>query len=123
MPIRSLVTSAIEGPRGSSSFTQAQSFRGLEQGQRIIPPSEELAEEQTRQVDGEFLGLVKGFLGDVNHLQARSGDALKAFVAGEITDLHQVMVASQEASIAIDLMIEIRNRVVQSFQEIMRIQV
>ncbi|MEE2754693.1 MAG: flagellar hook-basal body complex protein FliE, partial [Candidatus Latescibacterota bacterium] len=51
------------------------------------------------------------------------GDALKAFVGGEITDLHQVMIAGQEAGIALDLMIEIRNRVMESFQEIMRIQV
>jgi flagellar hook-basal body complex protein FliE len=67
--------------------------------------------------------LLQDFLGDVNHLQSRSGDALKAFVGGEITDLHQVMVAGQEAEIALDLMIEIRNRVMESFQEIMRIQV
>ena len=135
MPIRSILTSAAQSPAGSSSFTQqARSFRALEQGSRTLAgdgpgaseetaPSALRAAEQSAQVPGEFLGLVKGFLGDVNHMQARSSDALKAFVAGDITDLHQVMVASQEAGIAMDLLIEVRNRVVESFQEIMRIQV
>tara|TARA_Y100000588_G_scaffold358307_1_gene416331 strand:+ start:10236 stop:10604 length:369 start_codon:yes stop_codon:yes gene_type:complete len=122
VPIRSLVNATTQGPTGSSSLTQ-RSFRQLEQGGRSLGPTEARAAEQNRQVDGEFYGLVKDFLGDVNALQSRSGDALEAFVAGEITDLHQVMVASQEAGIAMDLLIEVRNRVVESFQEIMRIQV
>ena len=89
----------------------------------MLGSTEAKATEQSGQVEGEFYGLVKDFLGDVNHLQDRSGDALKSFVAGEITDLHQVMVAGQEAGIAMDLLIEVRNCVVESFQEIMRIQV
>ena len=122
MPIRSLLSATTQGPTGSSSLMQ-RSFRQLEQGGSTLGPTEAKAAEQGGQIDGEFYGLVKDFLGDVNHLQGRSGDALKAFVAGEITDLHQVMVASQEAGIAMDLLIAVRNRVVESFQEIMRIQV
>ena len=122
MPIRSLISATAQGPTGSSSMTQ-RSFRQLEQGGGILRPTEARAAEHGSQIDGEFYGLVKDFLGDVNHLQSRSGDALKAFVSGEITDLHQVMVAGQEAGIALDLLIEVRNRVVESFQEIMRIQV
>ena len=118
LPLSSLITSVSSGPAGTHSFRQ------LEQSGQIIKSGEgrtlgvDRPQEQT-----EFLGLVQDFLGDVNHLQAQSGNALKAFVAGEITDLHQVMVAGQEAGIALDLMIEIRNRVMESFQEIMRIQV
>ncbi len=122
MPLRSLLSATSEGPTGSSSMVQ-RSFRQLEQGGRTLGPTEASAAEQGRTVDGDFYALVKDFLGDVNHLQSQSGEALKASVAGEVTDLHQVMVAGQEAAIAMDLLIEVRNRVVESFQEIMRIQV
>jgi len=53
----------------------------------------------------------------------RAGNTVKAFVAGEVTDVHQVMVAVQEAGLALDLLLEIRNRTQEAFQGIMRIQV
>ena len=43
----------------------------------MLGSTEAKATEQSGQVEGEFYGLVKDFLGDVNHLQDRSGDALK----------------------------------------------
>ena len=115
MQLSSLITSATSGPAGT------QSFRQLEQ---IIKPGEgrTLGVDKPQEAS-KFLSLVQDFMGDVNHLQAQSGNALKSFVAGDITDLHQVMIAGQEAGIALDLMIEIRNRVMESFQEIMRLQI
>ncbi len=115
MAMNSLISSVVNGPAGT------QSFRQLEQSGSIL--KSEGAGGVGKPQDQEFLGLIQDFIGDVNHLQARSGNALEAFVAGEITDLHQVMVAGQEAGIALDLMIEVRNRIMESFQEIMRIQV
>ena len=117
MALNTLITGAASGPGGT------QSYRALEQSGRVLKQGDAPLGVERQPEEPEFLGLVQNFLGDVNHMQARSGDALKAFVAGEITDLHQVMVAGKEAAVALDLMIEIRNRVMESFQEIMRIQV
>lgn len=117
MALNSLVTGVASGAGGT------QSYRALEQSGRILKEGDGASGVGKTQQDSEFLGLVENFLGDVNHMQARAGNALDAFVAGEITDLHQVMVAGQEAGIALDLMIEIRNRVMEAYQEIMRIQV
>ena len=69
------------------------------------------------------MDLVKGFVGDVNDIQLHSGKMIDAFAAGEVTDVHQVMVASQEAGLALDLLLEVRNRTMEAFQEIMRMQV
>ena len=118
MATGSLITGVSSGPSGT------QSFRHLEQSGRILQQGTPgTSEAQKAQGESEFMSLVSDFIGDVNHMQQRSGNALKAFVAGEITDLHQVMVAGKEAGVALDLMIEIRNRVQESFQEIMPIQV
>lgn len=117
MAVNRLISGVASGPGGT------QSFRQLEQSGRVIQGGDRPLGVERPQEKSEFFGLVSEFIGDVNHLQQRKGDALEAFVAGEITDLHQVMVAGQEAGIALDLMIEIRNRVMESFQEIMRIQV
>ena len=116
MPLNSLITSVASGPAGTHSFRQLE--------RQIVNPGEGRTLGVDRpQEETEFFGLVQDFLSDVNRLQTQSGNALQAFIAGEITDLHQVMVAGQEAGIALDLMIEIRNRVMESFQEIMRLQI
>jgi len=70
-----------------------------------------------------FYDLMKGFAADVNELQFRAGDAIDMLVAGEAADVHQVMVAVEEAGIALDLMLEIRNRLLEGYQELIRMQV
>jgi flagellar hook-basal body complex protein FliE len=71
----------------------------------------------------DFGELVKEFAADVNDLQFQSADAVNRFVTGEATDVHQVMVAVQQAGIAMDLMLEIRNRTLEGYQELIRMQV
>lgn len=42
---------------------------------------------------------------------------------GGPTDLHQLMAATSKASLSVDLLVQVRNRAVEAYQEIMRIQV
>lgn len=44
-------------------------------------------------------------------------------LTGESTNLHQAMIAMQEANVAFTLMVEVRNKLVESYQEVMRMQV
>lgn len=99
------------------------SFRRLEQGVPRRIESGDVLSLQEQPSGASFMDMVKGFVADVNAHQIRSGKTIDAFAAGEITDVHQVMVAVQEAGLALDLLLEIRNRTQEAFQEIMRIQV
>ncbi len=119
MPITSIISAASQGTAGNS-------FRQLEQGvsQRLDRSSpSEIAAPGAQPAGSNFMDMVKGLVSDVNAHQIRSGKTIDAFAAGEISDVHQVMVAVQEAGLALDLLIEIRNRTQEAFQEIMRIQV
>ena len=80
---------------------------------------------ETPEVSGKkgFAELVKEFAGDVNRLQFQAGHAIDMLATGEAADVHQVMVAVEEAGIALDLMLEIRNRVLEGYQELIRMQV
>ena len=73
--------------------------------------------------DKSFMDLINEFTGDVNNLQFQAGHAIDMMVTGEAADVHQVMVAVEQAGIALDLMLEIRNRVLEGYQELMRMQV
>jgi flagellar hook-basal body complex protein FliE len=62
-------------------------------------------------------------ISDVNNLQTEAGKAVDSMVSGEGTDLHDVMIAVEKARTSFDLLMEIRNKTIDMYQEIMRIQV
>ncbi len=70
-----------------------------------------------------FSDLMKSFAADVNDLQFEAGHAIDMLATGEAADVHQVMVAVEQAGIALDLMLEIRNKLMEGYQELIRMQV
>ena len=60
---------------------------------------------------------------DVNTLQQEAGDAVKKMVAGEQVDIHDVMIAAEKARTSFDLLMEIRNKTIDMYRELMRMQV
>jgi len=62
-------------------------------------------------------------LNDVNELQLDAQEKTRLLLAGEEIELHQVMLAAQKAELALELTQTIRNKVVEAYQEIMRMQV
>ncbi len=65
----------------------------------------------------------KSFLNDVNNMIGESGDTVKKMVSGEVDDIHQVMIAAEKASVGLELVVEIRNKLLESYREIMRMQI
>jgi flagellar hook-basal body complex protein FliE len=70
-----------------------------------------------------FEDTLKGFLGDVNTMQNEADASIEKFAAGEVKDVHQVMAAVSEARTSFNLMLEIRNKTLDAYQELMRMQV
>jgi flagellar hook-basal body complex protein FliE len=62
-------------------------------------------------------------LRQVNELQLQAEDLSQALAAGQAADLHQVMLAAEKANLALQFTLQIRNKVIEAYQEIMRIQV
>jgi flagellar hook-basal body complex protein FliE len=59
----------------------------------------------------------------VNNLQQVSADMVDGMISGKVTETHDVMIASRESSLAFELLLEVRNKLLESYQEIMRTQV
>ncbi len=72
---------------------------------------------------GGFGQTLARLVGDVDRLQDHSGEVTRRLVAGEHTDAHEVMVATEEAGLAFSLMVEVRNKLLEAYQELMRMQV
>lgn len=56
--------------------------------------------------------------------KTKAANSMKAAVlSGESNNLHQTMIASQEADVAFTLMLEMRNKMMETYQELMRMQI
>jgi flagellar hook-basal body complex protein FliE len=69
---------------------------------------------------GDFL---KSAVQNVNDLQNQSDQVIKQFLAGDGPDVHTMVLAANKADMSFQMMMQIRNKLVQAYQEIMRIQV
>jgi len=70
-----------------------------------------------------FKDTLKNALTKVNELQLDSDNAIEKFVTGESDNLHELMIAVEEAKISLEFTIEVRNRIIEAYQELMRMQV
>jgi len=70
--------------------------------------------------EANFSEVFGNLLNSVNSLQMDSARAQELLASGDAADLHQVMIAAEEAGIAMDLLLEIRNKLVDAYQTIMR---
>lgn len=69
-----------------------------------------------------FGDALKNALNEVSDMQDGARDAIGAFVRGEPVELHEVMAATEEAGIALDLLIEIRNKLTDAYRAVINMQ-
>lgn len=70
-----------------------------------------------------FGQLLDGAVATVQEKQSVSQEMTRKVLLGETDQLHQSVIAMQEAGVAFSMMIEVRNKLVESYQELMRMQV
>lgn len=70
-----------------------------------------------------FGNLLNSALNDVNNLQAKSQQDDNALIMGDINNIHNVMIDAAKADIALQLTIQIKNKILDAYQEVMRMPV
>ncbi|WP_050181457.1 flagellar hook-basal body complex protein FliE [Domibacillus robiginosus] len=70
----------------------------------------------------KFADFLKDSLNNVMKTEAESNSLTTKMVNGENVDLHQVMAAAQKSGITMQLTLEVRNKAVEAYQEMMRMQ-
>jgi flagellar hook-basal body complex protein FliE len=69
-----------------------------------------------------FSSMLQSAIERVESSRSSANDAVEKFVSGQDQDLHTTILATQRASLDFELLLQVRNKVVQSYQEIMRMQ-
>ena len=80
-------------------------------------------EKTIKETNSSFGEVLNQAVKDVNSLQSQAGEAVEKMVAGQDVDLHDVMIAVEKAKTSFDLLMEIRNKTIDAYRELMRIQV
>lgn len=78
--------------------------------------------ENTDDQNISFSEYLNKALNEVNDLQQQAASSAERLAMGDESYLHNTMIAYEKASLALELTIEIRNKIVEAYQEIMRIQ-
>jgi flagellar hook-basal body complex protein FliE len=101
---------------------EISSIRTLQSIQQALASRE--VSSSVAQPGGEATGA--GFskaLDSLTAMQAESDRAIEKLIAGEEVDLHQVMLSVEKMDLAFRVALQLRNKLVQAYQEIMRMQV
>jgi flagellar hook-basal body complex protein FliE len=70
----------------------------------------------------DFQDVLREALARVENSRAAADQAVDQFLTGDNQDLHTTVLATQKASLDFEYFLQVRNKVVQSYQEIMRMQ-
>ncbi|HPD33916.1 MAG TPA: flagellar hook-basal body complex protein FliE [Candidatus Kapabacteria bacterium] len=73
--------------------------------------------------DETFIDALKGFVADVNNQQIESKNATESFIKGEPVDIHDVMITVEKAKTSFELLMELRNKGLDLYREVLRMQI
>src|SRR4051794_20950690 len=110
-PISS-ITSALPGALNPLEAAQGKArVAALPDGMRTAAPTE------------SFGTMLDGLVSNVCAKQTGAAELTKRVLLGDSAQLHTSVIAIQEASVAFTMMVEVRHKLVESYQELMRMQV
>ena len=88
----------------------------------LVPGSALQPGAGTPAADGGFKSVLKTAIQDVNTLQLQADDAVAKLQANK-GSMHEALIAMEKASLSFQTMLQVRNKIVDAYQEIMKMQV
>lgn len=121
-------TLGIEGLSGSARIDSLGGLEGLGARSAELRSAAEASSREAR-VQGTtgdgvtFSEVFRGSLERVNELQHQADTAIQELVAGRTKNIHETMLAIERADASLKLMMQVRNKVLDAYREIMRMQI
>lgn len=79
--------------------------------------------QKPQQAGGGFGDMLKQAVGKVNEAQNQADFSVQRAISGQETDVHRVMIAQEEAAMTFELLMEVRNKLMDAYQQIMQMQI
>jgi flagellar hook-basal body complex protein FliE len=114
----------------------ANSMQGLASVTKSIPPAElqqlssinsdaplQTSSSVSPSSGANFENMLSGLVNDVAQKQAAASSSVTGLLSGQNVSLHQAMISMEEANVSFQMMVEVRSRLLDSYQELMRMQI
>lgn len=96
----------------------------LDPSRRYLPLVQQKTQDTGQPIAGtSFADTVKEFVGDVNNMQISSTEQTEKLIKGEPVDIHDVMITAQKARTSFQLLMELRNKGLDLYREVLRMQI
>lgn len=93
-------------------------------GKGTNPINKELVNPIAEQEQGtSFKKTLSGFLDEVNDLQLKANESIENLATEKVKNVHEVMIAMAKAEVSFKFMMEARNKLVETYKEVMRMQI
>ncbi len=89
--------------------------------QHKIHPSTHPGHKRTHTTSAGFGDVIKQAIKRVNNMQIQADQSVEQLLKGE-TGIHETMIAGQKAGISFRLLLQVRNKVMDAYREVMRMQ-
>jgi flagellar hook-basal body complex protein FliE len=101
----------------NSRSAAAAELQSSQEMNKLGAPVEEPAEGTT------FSDVLRNSVSQVNEYQADADVAIKELVAGRTKNIHETMLTIERADASLKMMMQVRNKILEAYKEIMRMQV
>ena len=99
----------------------AENLRVRLETEPLLPPATG-APNESKPPAIPFKDVLRGLVDQVDSLQKEADASIEGLLSGETTSVHDVVVKMEEAGIAFDLMMQIRNKLLEAYQQILKMQ-
>jgi flagellar hook-basal body complex protein FliE len=113
------MTAGLDNPMQDAALAKTISPAELQS----LEPGASTSTVSSAQPAFSFQNLLGNFVNEVSDKQAAAGDAVNGLLSGKNVSLHQAVISMEEASVSFQMMVEVRNKLLDSYQELMRMQV
>jgi len=85
--------------------------------------SDQSDRQSVAQAEQNFSDFIKSTISEVNQSQTESDLSIQKLHSGEAQNLHDVMISVEQADISLRMLVQVRNKAIQAYEEIMRMQI
>ncbi len=89
----------------------------------LLVPSPQNASNTNTKVNGSFADVLQNKVQEINELQLDADNAISKVELENSGSIHEAMIALEKASISFRTMMQVRNKILEAYQEVMRMQV
>jgi flagellar hook-basal body complex protein FliE len=95
----------------------SNTIQGLPQG-NLGPGASDATRQSGSSGDSEFMKTLRTAMDQVGQLQSEADGKVAQLVTGNGQDVHSAMIAVEKASLAFQMMVQVRNKIVQAYQQV-----